>query len=476
MKLLLSFNLIFAGLLLQAQNGITWQNVVPVAQSHFGNNHPRITCNENGEAYMVWGRTSDQSIQFAYWNGSSFSTPIKLNFSNVATASWMGPDIASRNDTIYVVIKSVPEDDPDSHMYLLSSFDGGRNFKQPVRIDDIGTDISRFPTIAIDQFGNPVVAYMRFDSIFKESRWVVTRSEDFGKTFLPSVLASGWGKSTEVCDCCPGSIICEGSTCAVFYRDNNKNMRDTWVSLSKDNAESFTTGFNVDNNNWNLSNCPASGPDGVLLEDNIFSVFMNGAKAPTKNYFSKSSLSTEKFIEIMNLGANVQNLRIQNFPRIAGNGKALAIIGTQSVNANKVEIPIWFTNNYENGLSSNYQIVDELNISNCDIAMNKNSIFVVWQDDNTRTINFRIGSYSPISNNSNAQKSATTVINKQNSWLINSENISSIKLMDGNGKILESKNFSTTNSIEIQHKDYPQSIYFLQIKDLDKWNTLKLIK
>ncbi len=461
---------------LNGQGNIIWKNTVSVAASHYGNNHPRITCNEKGEAYMIWGRTSDQSVQFAYWDGNKFSTPIKLNVENAATASWMGPDIASRNDTIYTVLKSVPEDDPNSHMFLVSSFDGGRSFSVPIRIDDIGTDISRFPTITIDQYGHPIVAYMRFDAGFKDSRWVVTRSTDYGKSFLPAILASGWGKSKEICDCCPGTIVCEGSICVMLYRDNNNNLRDSWASISKDNGATFTSGFNIDNNNWNLSSCPATGPDGIILDDNIFGIFMNGARNLSRNYFSRSSISSEKFIESTNLANNVQNLRAQNYPRIAGYGKALAFIGTQSVNTGTVQIPIWFTENYEKGISPIYQLVDELNISNCDIAMNQNTVFVVWQDDNARVINFRLGEYLQTSISKDQNKNQIIFEDQLDTWVFKGELIESIKVISSNGQLIFSENKINQNIYSLLKNKFTNGMYLFQVNSTTSKNIFKSIK
>ncbi|NOT35994.1 MAG: T9SS type A sorting domain-containing protein [Saprospiraceae bacterium] len=466
---------LFTMVSLTAQNEINWQNAAAVSASHFGNSHPRITCSEKGEAYMVWGRSSDQSVQFAYWNGSVFSTPVKVNVTNSASASWMGPDMASRNDTIYIVHKSVPEDDPNSHMYLIRSFDGGRNFSKPVQIESIGTDISRFPTVAIDKFGQPIVAYMRFNSKFLESRWVITSSTDYGITFQPAVLASGWGKSEEVCDCCPGSLTCVDGTCALFYRDNNNNIRDSWVSISRDNGKSFSSGFNVDNNNWNIFTCPASGPDGIILDDNIYSTFMNGKNSLSRNYLSRSSLSNDKFVDKIDLSANINNLRIQNFPRIAGYGKSLAVVGTQSVVANKVEIPMWFTNNYENGINTKYQLVDEFNISNCDITMNKNSIFVVWQDDNTRTVNFRSGSYNPTSLLDEKSNKLPVVYNTINSWLIESDFLTTLEIVDIHGRTIKTFDNIQNNNVEISKQDVAPGMHIAKIKTTSKTFYIKLL-
>ena len=206
----------------EAQNNtITWDNNgMDISNNSFGSMHPRIAKDRAGNPLVVWGRMSDKSVMFSRWNGTAFTTPVRLNPSgmDVATASWMGPDIASHGDTVYVIVKRTPEVTDTNYIYIIRSFDGGQSFVAPVRVDMIADSISRFPTIATDPLGNPLVAFMKFNSSFSDSRWVVTKSTDFGNTFSPDVLASGWDGSTEVCDCCPGSIVSDGNNSAVLYR------------------------------------------------------------------------------------------------------------------------------------------------------------------------------------------------------------------------------------------------------------------
>jgi hypothetical protein len=94
-----------------AQSGITWSTAMSIAANSYGNMHPRMTLDRSGNPMVIWGKMSDKSVQFARWNGAAFTTPIKLNpaWMTVASAGFMGPDIASKGDTVYVVVKREPE-------------------------------------------------------------------------------------------------------------------------------------------------------------------------------------------------------------------------------------------------------------------------------------------------------------------------------------------------------------------------------
>ncbi|MBS1538354.1 MAG: hypothetical protein JST20_11480 [Bacteroidetes bacterium] len=94
-----------------AQGSISWEAGMNISNNSFSNMHPRVSIDGSGNPMVIWGRMSDQSVFFSKLNGTSFTAPVKLNPPSltVATASWMGPDIASKGDTVYVVVKQTPK-------------------------------------------------------------------------------------------------------------------------------------------------------------------------------------------------------------------------------------------------------------------------------------------------------------------------------------------------------------------------------
>lgn len=399
MKKILTIILCCASILVKSQDKIAWNAGINISTNTYSNMHPRLSIDRAGNPLVIWGRMSDQAVLFSRWNGTGFTTPVKLNptWLTVATAGWMGPDIASKGDTVYVVMKRTPEASDTNHIYIMSSFNGGVSFLPPVRVDYIADSISRFPTVDIDASGNPIVAFMKFNSKFLDSRWVVTKSNDYGKTFTVDVKASGYsGAKAEVCDCCPGAIISSGNTTAMLYRDNLNNLRDIWAGISKNNGGSFSKGFAADNTNWMINSCPASGPDGVIVGDTLYSVFLSGGKGTYKTYLSTSSINGGKVKTVKNLTGTLTGLGQQNYPRIASNGKAMAIVWKQTVSA-VAQLPILFTNNISKGFPVNYDTVDLTDITNADVALSNGNIYVVWQDDKSGTVKFRSGSYTQVS-------------------------------------------------------------------------------
>lgn len=379
--------------LLRAQSPIVWDGSgADLSANSYGNLHPRSCTDRAGNPLVVWGRWSDEGVMFSRWDGNAFTTPVKLNpgWMGAAAASWMGPDIAAHGDTVYVVAKRAPEETDTNYIYLFRSFDGGENFDEPVRVDAIGDSLSWLPTVSTDALGNPQVAFMKFNSSFLDSRWVVARSTDYGATFSPDQRASGWNGSAEVCDCCPGALVSEGSTTAMLYRNNQENIRDIWMGVSSNSGAEFTAGCNIDNNNWLMMSCPSSGPDGVIVGDTLHAVFMNGGEGDNFVYYSKSSLSNVTNGSVSRITESFAGLNMQNYPRIARNGSAVAIVWMQIVNST-VQLPILFTEDISQGLPAVYDTVDLGNITNMDVVIGNGQLFVFWQDGIAGTVKFRRG-------------------------------------------------------------------------------------
>ncbi|MES2590214.1 MAG: T9SS type A sorting domain-containing protein [Bacteroidota bacterium] len=481
-SILLFAFVIFGNINLQAQ--ITWESTdMDISNNSFGNMHPRLAKDRMGNPLVVWGRMSDKSVMFSRWNGTGFTTPMRLNPSgmDVATASWMGPDIASHGDTVYVIVKRTPEVTDTNYIYIIRSFDGGQNFVAPVRVDMIADSISRFPTIATDPLGNPLVAFMKFNSSFFESRWVVTKSADFGNTFSTDVLASGWDGSTEVCDCCPGSIVSDGNNSAVLYRNNNSNIRDSWMGVSTDNSSTYTAGCALEDNDWMIMACPSTGPDGIIIGDTLHSVFVNGASGDYLIYYSKASLSNVSMNSVNPIASNIAGLTQQNYPRIEKNGNAVGIVWKQVVNGSS-ELALLFTNDISMGFPQSPDTVDLGDVTNTDVIINNENIFVVWQDDNSNTVKFRMGSYNPSTakvNKINLEETLSINPNPATNSITIETNFgeSLLSVHDLLGKEILNKQIShSENNITIDISSWNKGIYMVTIQLKDKSLIQKIIK
>ena len=397
MKKTLLLLLLISNFCATAQSGIKWSAATDVASSSYSNEHPRIMLDASGNPLILWGNSNTSEALFSRWNGTGFTMPLAMNPGSIPvfTASWAGPDIASKGDTVYVVYKQTPEDQSANHIYLVHSYDGGKNFSSPAQVDFLGDSISRFPTLTTDALGNPIVAFMKFNSMFMDSRWAVTKSNDFGNTFTSDTKASGYAGGG-ICDCCPGSLVCSGNTVALLFRSNFNNIRDTWTALSTNGGASFPNGIGVDQNNWMSMVCPSTGPDAVVVDDTLYSVFMNSASGKARIYSNKNSLSAAAASTSKLVTKTFAGLSQQNYPRIANYNTAVAEVWKQ-VSGGITQLSLNFTANIHNGFPLSYDTVVMGSVANTDVAISKGTVHLIWEDDNSGTVKYRKGTYTPIS-------------------------------------------------------------------------------
>ncbi len=485
MRLLLVIGFCLLGSITIGQNQITWGTIADVASSGFGYNFPRIVHDGAGDPIISWTSNGDQ--YFVRWNGAGFATPVTLNSVPIAGAGWMGPDIASKGDTIFAVYKETPEADTNSHVWCVGSFDGGLNFNSPVRVDNIGDNICRFPTITIDEQGNPIVGFMRLNASFGDAQWVVSKSSDLGNSFSPDVLASGWSSGTsEVCDCCPSKIVSGGNTVAMPYRDNNSNVRDTWVGISNDNGASFIGGMDVDQQGWVLMSCPSSGPDGVIIGDNLYTTFMSGASSATRAHYNISSISGLSGSPAIPLDQTTPiSLASQNYPRVDNDLNSLAFVWKQSSNGSQ-GLAIQFTSDITTGINPIQELVATDNVGAVDVMINNGNIWVVWEDFSSGTVKYRRGTYAsalglkpvdPKSDDLEVYPNPSDEV-----WNISGASQSQyiqFELIALNGEIITRNLVSTANGrfyFELENSGLNAGVYYVKISDDQFIKTVKLLK
>lgn len=298
-----------------------WNAPVTVASgTTYGNVYPRIALTTGDYPQVIWGNNGTDKIYSSRWNGTGFTSPIALNPAGVFPyiATWTGAEIASSGDTVFVVFSTEPVGNT-AQVYTVRSMDGGWTFQDTVRVDQIGSDIPRFPSVAVGLNGNPVVNFMRFNSAFEDPEYAISRSTDLGVSYQvpinPTSAAPGF-----VCDCCPATVVTSGNQHVLLFRNDDNNIREMWGCYSTDGSASFTAFGEIDQTNWLITSCPSSGPSGVISGDSLVSTWMsNGDVYISSANLNDQQIGTHRKLSPMGLGT-------QNYPIIAGKGDTLAIV------------------------------------------------------------------------------------------------------------------------------------------------------
>lgn len=375
-KILLSLSFFSLFFLNSNAQYIDWSASETIANQEYGNYYPRITANEDGVFFITWG--GRDSVYFTTLANGQLSAIKKINTDSTSAfvANWTGADIAVKDSLVYVAYMHKTW---GKKTYLQVSKNFGNSFGEPVLIENYADSTSRFPTIAIDEQGNPLVAIMKMTKNGEHPHYVVRKSSDQGKSFSSESLASNWsGSRAESCDCCPASLKVKDSTAILMYRDNLNNVRDIWASISLDGGQRFNDGYAIDNNQWRISACPSSGPDGVILNNQLISVFLSG----TRCYVSNSKLGDPDSLQINILGGEGRVTQ-QNFPRIDQDEGNIAMIWQEIGNGYRLMCGLW--NPQSRSMITMDTLLNEFFYS-ADVAVYGNQVYVVWADNPSGTI------------------------------------------------------------------------------------------
>ena len=365
------------GLLCAQSAGITWSAPMACGTAAQGSTRPRVVVNGNGDPVVLWGRTNVPAYFVAIGDGSTFDTPQQVTYPGTPPAVdyWMGADIASLGNELWLCFKATPE--ASMPVFARRSMDGGLTWGDTVRIAD--DPWMRLPSIAIGTTGEPVVQYMQFDANFTAPRQVTARMQ--GGAFQPPVDVSIPFAPGHVCDCCPNQVLAAGSTVVPLYRNEGPNIRVMYGAVSQDGGDSYAVGGLLDPMAWNLSACPSSGPDGYIAGDSVRYVWMSGAANGIKIYLASAGLADLTPTPELRVMAGQPSATQQNYPRIAGSGDTLGIVWEQTVGMARNILFSWSTTGIT-GLStpdtvnSTYTAVQRVP----DIAFDNGAFHIVWSD------------------------------------------------------------------------------------------------
>jgi len=388
-KLFGIFGLLFCGsILVQAQ---IWSTQFDVSGTGYNNVRPRIALMTDNTPIVLWGDDVNNAVYTAIWNGSGFDTPVRVHSlnSNAFTSYWAGPEIAASGDTVFIGLKIIPED--QHGVYSVRSVDAGQTYDDTVRIDISPDSLTRFPTVAIAAGGNPVFAYMKFDMNWLDPQYHVANSSDGGLTFNGDVAATALAPD-EVCDCCPANIQVQGQRQVLAFRNNWADLRETWASVSEDGGNTFTSVGNIDTSEWIIFACPSTGPDAVLMGDELTTVYMSAGSGKAKVYVSEADLASNFNVDFQSMLQTADPVTAQaNYVRLAGGDDVLAAVWQHTEFGDS---DVYFTTS-NSGAAGMVDNIDTANIDtdglqqSPDIAYADGTFHIVWKDNDSGVVMYR---------------------------------------------------------------------------------------
>ena len=306
---------------------IQWNPEITVADGAvYGNLRPRATIVGSDTPVVIFGASNaDENVFIARWNGTGFNTPVSIVPGNTSSyiTGWTGPDIDSYGDTVVAIFKLSPLE--TGNVYSVRSIDGGITFSDTIRVDNHDVGVAWMPSMSMQPDGNPVATYMVHDGVWSNPRYVVVRSTDGGVSYTPEVEVTG-SITGEACDCCPSEIVNNNQKEVLLFRNNEANIRDVYGILSTDAGSTYSSFANIDNLNWTLSSCPATGPDGAFFGDTLLTVHANASSGKYRVYVSSAGTNGSiVFGNRLMVQEPEQANGTQNYPRISASGDTIVM-------------------------------------------------------------------------------------------------------------------------------------------------------
>lgn len=455
-----------------AQTVIYWEPEIVVSDgSLYGNIRPRIALNGDNLPVVVYGKGSGGGLHSSVFNGSTFSTPLPLLPGSVSSylASWTGPDIASKGDTLVVVFKANPME--TGHIYIVRSVDGGNTYSDTIRVNTYEDGVTWLPALDMDEDGNPTVTYMMHDPSWVHPRYVVTHSTDYGMSFDPE-LDIAVTIPQEACDCCPAEYVINGNQHALLFRNNDMNVRDIYAVYSNDDGMTYPEVENVDQLNWVINSCPSSAPHGIFNNGKLFTVYMSKASGYNRVYVSETATNPALEFEnrtMMTTPTNVNGM--QNYPRMDGMNDTLIMVWQESELSNTEIFCSYSVTGSTAELVSNKTMVNSNTTgaqTNPDILYKNGFAHLVYQDGNTGSVIYRRGIFgtAELSEETNAEISIYPNPSATPEFFISKNDfnkIDSYAITDVSGKSIAITVEDQGERLKFSSDQLPSGIYFFKI-------------
>jgi hypothetical protein len=373
-----------------------------------------------------------------------------------------GYDVALDGNRVFVVFEQA-----SSGIWLTRSDDGAQTFQAPVQVQGpaSGGGVT-IASLTVDGTGNPVVSYIR---VKNEATYQVRRSPDGGDTWGDPVTANLPAPGGAVCECCSSDLWASGDSIWIVFRNNNQNLRDIWVSRSTNLAASFDEATDVDNTDWHTNTCPISGPPLARSGNDLLQVWMSQASGMARVYCSALQAGT------MQSGAQIDFPNVpgpqvwQTFPEIAAAGDTVGVVFLEKSR----EVVFYHSTSGITGLQGTPQRFSLPNHTfQFPSLAYRNGIFhLIYTDATADKVLYRRGvltQSSAVQEGAEARVSVSPNPSADGVFWIKSESavLESAVVFDVLGHPLRSQ-IANGNPIQLDVSDFPQGLYFLQIRTTD---------
>ena len=246
--------------------GIALAITLPPMPGGVATREPQMAANGTMVA-LAFGAGNGIYFRASHDAGATFSAPIKVAEASVIPLTrHRGPRVAFAGDTIVisaVVGKSLAQG-PHAHglpsdgdLMAWRSTDGGRNWSEGVRINDVAASATEgLHALAGDGKGRLFTAWLDKRG-GHGTKLFGARSTDGGITWSNSLIYES--PEGTICECChPSAAIDSDGQILVMWRNWLGGARDLYLALSGDGI-TFSRPAKLGTGTWRLNACPMDG-------------------------------------------------------------------------------------------------------------------------------------------------------------------------------------------------------------------------
>ncbi len=444
-----------------------------------GNHHPQVELVEPGRVGVTWTSGGTKNAYFAKHNGvDGFADPVQLNPEglDVQSFDWSGPDFAVEGDNIYVVFRSYGI--ATGHIYVVKSTDKGETFGDTVRVDALEEGYGQFPDLAV--FNDTVyVTFMNHDEGGANPSYEVARSVDGGLTFEDEVLAASIIPG-ESCDCCQPEIIVNDEYVIVFFRNNDDNIRDIKAVTSIDRAASFTEWISLDDHNWYIEACPATGPDARFIEDaKVVATYKTEVDDEAKIFLNVYDLEADASTDLVELYSATGTGNAINYPQVCYNDEVIGVVWEDD--SEETSRDVFF--NQSSAASLDFNPDNAINLtafsgvqSKPDITLSNGVFHAVYADVNGFSVYYlQIATLNAVEDlKADLDAQISTNLN-QVMVTYGGENSAQLIVSDVNGKLIQQQ-LITENKTIITTDKWESGVYFITLVSDDQRLVKKVVR
>jgi len=276
---------------------------------------PEIAIDEN-IIHLIWvsaiGNNKNTMYSKSENYGETFSNPLQINYldNNIVAYGQSGPKINIFNNKVYITYTD--NRSGLTSVYLNISNDNGVTWEEETLISDTPY-LNMYQDFKVDSQGNLHLVYYNYAANY-ELDDVRYRFFDFGNNeFYDSIAMGVVTDNMEPCDCWqPDLEVDINGDIYVAYRNNEQNIRDTYIAVKRNGDENFSEYFQASNLQDFIGFCPSSGPS-LDIKDGEIAI----AYTSYNNQNVYSSISNLEDMDFSNyISVNPDSDSFQNYPYI----------------------------------------------------------------------------------------------------------------------------------------------------------------